>query len=82
VGLNTNNLCSEALHCAKSTLEKLENGVTIVGSSEKFWGLAAILDEQLGANPVQLRRGKIGTLLLHSSWKESQKPHFPFPSCK
>jgi hypothetical protein len=53
VFLNMDGLCSEALHCAKSTLEKLENGVAIVGSGEKFWGLATILGEQLGANMVQ-----------------------------
>jgi hypothetical protein len=52
-GLNTNDLCSEALHCAKSTLEKLENCLAIVGLVEKFWGLAAIPGEQLGANLVQ-----------------------------
>jgi hypothetical protein len=32
VFLNTDDLYSEALHCAKSTLEKLENPVAIVGS--------------------------------------------------
>jgi hypothetical protein len=36
VYLNTNDLCSEAHHCAKSTLEKLENWLAIVGLDEKF----------------------------------------------
>jgi hypothetical protein len=31
----------------------MENGLAIVGLGEKFWGLAAILGEQLGANLVQ-----------------------------
>jgi hypothetical protein len=44
---------SEAHYCAKSTLEKLENVLAIVGSSKRFWGLAAIPSEQLGANLVQ-----------------------------
>jgi hypothetical protein len=53
VYLNTNDLCSEAHHCAKSTLGKLENCLAIVGSDVKFWDLAAIPGEQLGANLVQ-----------------------------
>jgi hypothetical protein len=53
VCLNTYDLCSKALDCAKSTPEKLENGVAIVGSCKKVWGLAAIPGEQLGANLVE-----------------------------
>jgi hypothetical protein len=52
-GLNTEGLWSEALHCAKSMLEKLENFLAIVGLVENFWGLAAIPSEQLGADLVQ-----------------------------
>jgi hypothetical protein len=51
--INTNELCSEALHCAESTLEKLKNYVAIGGSCEKFWGLAPIPDEDLGSNLIQ-----------------------------
>jgi hypothetical protein len=39
-------------------LDKLENGVAIIGSSEEFCGLVAIPSEELGANLVQWRRGK------------------------
>jgi hypothetical protein len=52
-GLNTDSLCSEAFNCAKSTLEKLESCLTIVGSVEKFWGIAANPRKQLGANLIQ-----------------------------
>jgi len=45
VWLNIDELCSEDLSCAKITLENLENGVAIVGSGEKFWGLATISGE-------------------------------------
>ena len=51
--INKNDLCSEALHCSKSTLEKLGNSVAIVGLGEKFWCLIAIPGEQLGVNMVQ-----------------------------
>jgi hypothetical protein len=63
-------------------MEKLENGVSIFGSEKKVWGLTTIPSEQLGANLVQLRRGKRGTFLLHTSWKEHQQPHFIFPYYK
>ena len=53
VYLNTTNLCSEAHHCAKSTLGKLENWPAIVGLDVKFWDLVAIPGEQPGANMVQ-----------------------------
>jgi hypothetical protein len=46
VCLNTIDLYSEATHCAKSTLENLEDHIAIIGSSYKFWGLATILGEQ------------------------------------
>jgi hypothetical protein len=53
VFLNTNGICSESHHFSKSTLGKLENWPTIVGSDVKFWDLVAIPGEQLGANLVQ-----------------------------
>jgi hypothetical protein len=33
--LNTNRLCSEDIHCAKSNLENLDNFLAIVGSDVK-----------------------------------------------
>jgi len=51
--LKTYGLCSESLHCAKSTLEKLENDVAIVGLGYKVLVLETIHREQLGANMVQ-----------------------------
>jgi len=53
VYLNTNDLCIEAHHGAKSTLGKLEHWTAIVGSFAKFWDLVAISGERLGANMVQ-----------------------------
>jgi hypothetical protein len=53
VFLNIDSLCRKYLHYFKGTLEKLEDGVAIVGSSEKVWGLETIPGEQLGANLVQ-----------------------------
>jgi hypothetical protein len=51
--LNTNSLCIEAHHGAKSTLGKLENWTAIVVSYGKFWDHVAIPGEQLGANMLQ-----------------------------
>ena len=51
--LNIDGLCSEAQHCSKSTLGKLENWLEIVGSYAKFWDLVFIPGEKLGANLVQ-----------------------------
>jgi hypothetical protein len=51
--LNIDDLCSEAHYYSKSTLEKLENVIAIVGSGKIFWGLAVIPGEKLGANMVQ-----------------------------
>jgi hypothetical protein len=82
VCLNIEVLCREAHYCSKSTLEKLENVLSIVGSSEIFSGLVAIPRKHLGDNLVQLRRGKRGTLLLHIFWRERQRTHFIFLSCK
>jgi hypothetical protein len=80
--LNTCVLYNKALHCAKSIPENIENPIEIVGLGEKVWGLATILGEWLEANLLQWKRGKRGTLLLHTSWKEHRQPHFLFPSCK
>jgi hypothetical protein len=49
VYLNTNNLCIEVPHGAKSTLGKLEPWTAIGGSTVNFWDLVAIPDERLGA---------------------------------
>jgi hypothetical protein len=51
--LNTNDLCSESHHYAKSTLGKLEKWLAIVGLDAKFWDLVAILGKQLEVNLVQ-----------------------------
>jgi hypothetical protein len=53
--LNTDDLCSEAHHCAKSTLGKLENWLAIVGSDAKFWDLVAI--PKYLSHPFLLLRG-------------------------
>jgi hypothetical protein len=53
VYLNTNDLCSEAHHCAKSTLGKLENWPIIFGLDVKCWDLVAIPSKHLRANLVQ-----------------------------
>jgi hypothetical protein len=58
VYLNTNGLCIESHHGAKSTLGKLENWTTIVVSDANFWDRVAIPSEGLGDNLVQLRREK------------------------
>jgi hypothetical protein len=63
-------------------MEKLKNCVAIGGAGYKLLGLATNPNEQLGANLVQLRRGRKGTLHLYISGKEHQPLHFPFPSCK
>jgi hypothetical protein len=52
-GLNIYGLCSAYLHCAKSTLEKMEKCLAIVGSIKKFWGLAAIPSEHIATSLVQ-----------------------------
>jgi hypothetical protein len=52
INLNTNKICSEVHHHAKSTLGKLDNWLASVGSVAKFWDIAAIPGEQLGANLV------------------------------
>jgi hypothetical protein len=52
-GLNIDGLCSEALHCANTMMDKLDNFLAIVGSFEKFLGLATIPGEKLGAKMVQ-----------------------------
>jgi hypothetical protein len=70
--LNTNDLCSEDHYGSKSTRGKLENWFAIVGSDAKYWDIVAILGEQLGANLVQGRKGKKGTITLHILWKERQ----------
>jgi hypothetical protein len=52
VFLNTDELCMESLHCSKSFLEEVDNGVAIMGSGEKFLVLASIPGNYLGDNMV------------------------------
>jgi hypothetical protein len=57
-------------------MDKMENCLAIIGSGNKFWGIAAIPGEQIGANMVQGIRYKRGTLSLHTSSKEHQQQKF------
>jgi hypothetical protein len=56
VCLNTNGLCSESFHCAKSTLEKLENGVAIVLLGMKVLVLQPFLVNML--EPIWYNEGE------------------------
>jgi hypothetical protein len=60
---NTNDHCSGSLHYAKSTLEKLENDVAIVGSTREFGVLHPFLEKQLD-------------LILYNEGEENEGPSF------